>query len=499
MSSFVSSSTISSKKEFPYKTSFKSALFKDSEALYNLEKISYPVDEAATFEKIQYRITHANDYFYVLKIDDDAHPHQHGKILGFVNGTCVNEDTIHHDSMAHHVENGPTLVIHSVTTHPDYRRQGLASKMLRDYVNLIQARTGRSDTVVTLTDETTKTTSEATPLPKISRVLLLSKSYLLPFYLMNGFQFIRVSPVSHGKETWIELGTNLEETNQWVVDAFTAVPFAGNPAAVILKHKEPEWMQKVAMENNYAETSFLERIYQNTFKIRWFSPAKEIDLCGHATLAAAHVLYEQAIVPADLDIHFQTLTAGELVAHKNLTDGMIELNFPATPVTEIMFSESEKAQFLAAFGLDETAIVFTSKSIYDLMVELTPEAFNSISAINFSLLEKFGGRGVLVTTIGGKRSAANTNPRYANYDFVSRGFFPLCAVNEDPVTGSAHCAIAPYWFNKFGIELRPNERSTTLDAYQASERGGHIKISLFNDRVILGGKAITTMTAKVLV
>lgn len=175
----------------------------------------------------------------------------------------------------------------------------------------------------------------------------------------------------------------------------------------------------------------------------------------------------------------------------------IELSFPETKVAPYSFTEDDFIHFLNAFGFtNRDCIVFTGKSIYDLLVEITTEAFYSIKSVNYSLLEHFKGRGVLVTTVGGKRTH---QVDHLPYDFISRGFFPLYGISEDPVTGSAHCALASYWFEKFGIPREKDQRTEVLVAYQASKRGGEVKVSILNDRVILGGKGITTMTAKVLV
>lgn len=245
-----------------------------------------------------------------------------------------------------------------------------------------------------------------------------------------------------------------------------------------------------------------------------FTPAREVELCGHATLAAAHVLYETKTVPLTKPIRFQTVFSGELVATGN-PDKTIELSFPSTPVTKVQLSEEETDYLLKAFGFKPEDILYTGKSIYDLLVEVTPDAFYSLATINHSLVGKLGGRGVLITTVGGKRTGRT---EHHQYDIVTRGFFPLYGINEDPVTGkamnavstvtvtdiilvgSAHCALSVYWFERFGIPQTADVRTVTLDAFQACPtRGGALKVSLLNDRTILGGKGITTMTAKILV
>lgn len=226
-----------------------------------------------------------------------------------------------------------------------------------------------------------------------------------------------------------------------------------------------------------------------------FTPACEVELCGHATLAAAHVLYETKTVALGDSIHFHTKFSGELIA-KAAPDMTIELTFPETPVEAVTLTAELKDALLSAIGIEESDILYTGKSIYDHLIEVKPEAFYGIKKVIPSSFEKFGGRGVLITTLGGKRYS---HPNSLNYDFLSRGFFPLYGIPEDPFTGSAHCALANYWFAKFNIKREEGKRTEALDAFQASARGGAVKVSIINDRVILGGKGITTMTCKVLV
>jgi predicted PhzF superfamily epimerase YddE/YHI9 len=162
-----------------------------------------------------------------------------------------------------------------------------------------------------------------------------------------------------------------------------------------------------------------------------FTPAREVELCGHATLSAAHVLFETKRIPLSDSITFRTCYSGDLVASAT-PDMNIELSFPATPIAKYDFSSQELQDFVTAFKIKESDVLFTGKSIYDLFVEIVPEAFYGLGSINSALVEKFGGRGVFVTTLGGKRTG---NPEHLPYDFLSRGFFPLYGITEDPVTG----------------------------------------------------------------
>jgi predicted PhzF superfamily epimerase YddE/YHI9 len=250
------------------------------------------------------------------------------------------------------------------------------------------------------------------------------------------------------------------------VDAFTDRPFAGNPAAVCLlpAPADASWMQDVAREMNLAETAFLvpER---DGFGLRWFTPAVEVDLCGHATLASAHVLWEDGHLPRGTQARFHT-RSGLLTADQR--GAWIELDFPATPAD----TAAPPPGLTAAVGVTPR---FVGRSRFDYLLEVDGEEIVRGCKPNFDALAQVDARGVIVTS----RAAASS------YDFVSRFFAPRAGVNEDPVTGSAHCALAPYWTAQLG---RPE-----LVGYQASPRGGTVRVRLQNDRVILGGQAVTVL------
>jgi len=251
------------------------------------------------------------------------------------------------------------------------------------------------------------------------------------------------------------------------VDAFTNQPFAGNPAGVCIlpKAAEPSWMLNVAREMNLAETAFLVR-QKDGYDLRWFTPAVEVDLCGHATLASAHVLWEDGDLKADAQARFHT-KSGLLTADRR--DGLIELDFPATPAsaapppTGLVEAVGAKAQFVG-------------RSKFDYLVEIASESAVRRLNPDLTAIACVAARGVIVT------SRADQN---SEYDFVSRFFAPQSGVPEDPVTGSAHCALAPYWSAKLG----KNE----LRALQASPRGGELRLRLVGDRVRIGGQAVTVL------
>ena len=255
------------------------------------------------------------------------------------------------------------------------------------------------------------------------------------------------------------------------VDAFTSRPFSGNPAGVCVLpgERDDDWMQNVAQEMNLAETAFLTP-RPDGWGLRWFTPAVEIDLCGHATLASAHVLWETGQLPGDEIARFHT-RSGLLTAVRR--GDWIELDFPATPDEPVE----------APDGLAESLGVtprYVGRSRFDYIVEVDGEDAVRNLRPDFGLLKKLGGRGVIVTS----RSAT------PDWDFVSRFFAPAAGVDEDPVTGSAHCCLAPFWSRRLN--------KTSFRARQISPRGGELKVELKGDRVLLGGQAVTVLRAELL-
>lgn len=256
------------------------------------------------------------------------------------------------------------------------------------------------------------------------------------------------------------------------VDAFTHLPFAGNPAGVcVLEQPAPEnWMRAVAREMNLSETAFLVPV-EDGYHLRWFTPKVEVRLCGHATLASSHILWEQGYLAPGAEAHFQTLS-GRLTAC--LADGWITLNFPAQPATQ----QPPAPELLSALGL-QTAPRFCGKNVSDFLLELDDEAAVRAVTPDFAALGAVEGvRGVIVTSRAVDRGC----------DFVSRFFAPAAGVNEDPVTGSAHTALTPYWSEKLGKQ--------DLTARQVSERGGDLRLRSLGERVHISGQAITVFTAE---
>jgi len=253
------------------------------------------------------------------------------------------------------------------------------------------------------------------------------------------------------------------------VDAFTAEAFRGNPAAICVLPQEadPVWMQHVALEMNLSETAYLVP-RADGFGLRWFTPTVEVDLCGHATVASAHVLWEQGIVPPDGECRFHT-RSGLLTARRNAD--WIEVSFPLETVESIPGAQDAEA----ILGVRSIAMA-ESKRLQYLVVEVDGEAAVRACAPDFSALLNVPYEGIIVT------SRAGANEPYA---VVSRFFAPRKGVNEDPATGSAHCILGPYWRAKLG--------QSAFLAHQASARGADIRVRVEAGRVVLGGQAVTVM------
>ncbi len=259
------------------------------------------------------------------------------------------------------------------------------------------------------------------------------------------------------------------------VDAFSERPFGGNPAAVcILDEERPaDWMQSVAAEMNLSETAFIRRSVSTDadgFVLRWFTPTIEVDLCGHATLASAHVLWSEGLVAEREPIRFRT-KSGVLTCRRS--GDLVELDFPATPAVEA----GPPPSLLEALGVQPT---FVGKSIFDKFLVVDSETVVRSLAPDFRALRAIAMRGVIVTS-------PSSDPRF---DFISRYFAPGSGVDEDPVTGSAHCVLAPFWGDRLG--------KTSMTGYQASTRGGIVHVKVAGDRVILGGHAVMVLRGSLL-
>jgi len=253
------------------------------------------------------------------------------------------------------------------------------------------------------------------------------------------------------------------------VDAFTRRPFAGNPAAVFVVDEFPadEIMQQVACEMNLSETAFVQPVNASEWHLRWFTPTAEVDLCGHATLATAHVLFEQKLVAPGETARFHTLSG--MLRVRRMDDGKLEMDFPSEPATKQIAAEPiDRAIGMAghrhaANRMDALVELGSEQEVRELQPDM-----NAIASLDV--------RGLIVT-------APADDPEL---DFISRFFGPQVGVPEDPVTGSAHCCLAPWWSERLG--------KTRMKARQISARGGEVEVELKDDRVLLRGHAVTVVT-----
>lgn len=256
----------------------------------------------------------------------------------------------------------------------------------------------------------------------------------------------------------------------FTVDAFADRPFVGNPAAVCLLDgpAQTEWMAVVASEMNLSETAFLYPEGEG-YRLRWFTPSVEVDLCGHATLASAHILWETGRLGTDTEARFQT-RSGLLMAQRR--GELIEMNFPACQPEPC----SPPADLLKAVDVAAEYVGFNGS---DYLVATTDERAVREAEPDLAMLAQVEARGIILTAAGS-----------GGVDFVSRFFAPRAGVAEDPVTGSAHCALAPFWADRLG--------KTEMVGYQASRRGGYVRVRPIGDRVILGGRAVTVCRGELL-
>ena len=250
------------------------------------------------------------------------------------------------------------------------------------------------------------------------------------------------------------------------VDAFAERPFSGNPAGVCVMEQrlEDKFMQQIAMEMNLSETAFLVREGEG-YQLRWFTPTVEVELCGHATLASAHILWEKTFLKNDQIAVFNT-ASGILYASRK--GNIIELDFPARPEQQA----DPPPGLLEALKIKS---LYTGKSKFDYLILAESEDIIRSLQPDFKLLANVPARGVMVTS----RSSSD------HYDFVSRFFAPAAGINEDPVTGSAHCTLGPFWSKRLN--------KTEFTAYQASRRGGIVHVRYAHNRVYLGGHAVTVI------
>jgi len=489
---------------------FRPLLGADVPRAAELETASYPADEAATPEKLEYRQRVAPELFFGV-YDDSAPPSS--ALIGFVVSTAAEGDALEEETMSTHHPGGESICIHSVVVAETHRRKGIARAMVRAYVDAIVKDRQRCGAA--------------------RRLLLLAKARLLGLYIQCGFELLGPSAIVHGADQWFDMRLDLVAKRQpemLQVDAFTPIALAGNPAAILFTQRggDEDWMQAVAAENNVSDTAFLEERPgksvggkdEAAWDIRWFTPASEVSLCGHATLASAHVLWETGRVAHGVPVSFHTRKAGVLRCRAE--GPWIKMDFPAqppVPLSDGQSSKSSRTEIAAALGIEEMDVLYIGRgpeTTPDLLVEVSPSAFASLKP-NSSAISGLRpmDRGIVVTCAGVGASLqadlvqelppAPKRPRVLmgdggdgchaahRFDFLSRFFAPKFGVDEDPVTGSAHCILAPYWAEKLH---RPE--GSLMQALQASPRGGLLRVrySKTTSRVEIEGQAVTVLRGR---
>mmetsp|Transcript_3625 Transcript_3625/g.4154 ORF Transcript_3625/g.4154 Transcript_3625/m.4154 type:complete len:478 (-) Transcript_3625:246-1679(-) len=456
---------------------FRAATKEDIEACFEIETDSYPEDEAASLESLQYRQKVAGAFFQVAYLNDSTP-------IGFVCGTLCKSFT--HETMSKHDESAAILAIHSVVVKEEHRRKGIATAMLRHYVDRL---------------------AEEEQFATVEKVMLICKQHLLGFYVSVGFKAIGLSKISHGSSPWIECELDLLDTRNlsfWVVDSFADKIGRGNPAAVVMMSGNygkqddtsyEEWMQKVAAEFNLSETVFVSKSKATEsnpdkteahFNLRYFSPTIEIEFCGHATLAAAQVLFDKGYVEMSKAIIFHIHSMEPLVATKSECGEKVKMKFPIQ--NPIVITDEHrlaylKANIAAGIGLDEADIQqICDTDCQDVLVEISKACFQKMIPNTSMLANVKVGRGIIISAEGDCRQQLEGQIA-GQFDFTSRFFAPGAGIDEDPVTGSAHCTLAPYYGKKLG--------KTSLHAWQDSKRGGSMLIEILPEL----GKLMLTCSA----
>jgi predicted PhzF superfamily epimerase YddE/YHI9/predicted GNAT family acetyltransferase len=542
----------------PFQIHFRTASPTDIPACAEIEQDSYPENEAASKSALQYRQHHAAPYFRcAVLLEKGEHEHEQQEIVvGYICSTRCREFS--HESMATHDTSGPLLAIHSVVVSHKYRGHGIAMTMVKDYIAAIREMNNKKSAAA-----------------GIDKLVLMAKSNLLGFYVQCGFIVQRVSDIVHGQDLWyhceLELKTEKQGYPYWVVDSFAEQGGNGNPAAVVLLPSDfdcevqREWMKIVANEFHLSETAFIwpsehavsveeeekdekdkeaslgansDNEQENggqqaggevvPFVIRYFTPnGTEVDLCGHATLASAAVLFQTRNMKNNATIMFtakkDVLSVSlerktcwrrpDADADTSTTPIKLKMDFPKKNLCEIVTGDQDHSCVIemlkAAFGVDFPAkdilYIGLDENGCDVLVELSRDYFLQIGYdnIHYAALMEWNGysRGVILCC---REECCNNNNNdeqqdqeeeadcsngapVAAVDFRSRFFGPKAGIMEDFVTGSAHCTLGPY----FGAKLN----KTTLIGKQTSKRGGLVTCILQEEsRVSIIGTAVTSMS-----
>jgi PhzF family phenazine biosynthesis protein len=435
----------------------------------SIEAAGYPADEAASPASLSYRQEKAPQFFQGAYSDA-------GELVGYVCSTLCSAFT--HDALDVHDPAGPILAIHSVCVAEQYRRRGVATAMLRHFVRRV-----------------------VSSQPTVSRISLMAKMHLIPFYRSCGFECRGLSPIVHGQDPWFDLSMSLAPPRRpafSVVSAFASKLGEGNPAAVVLlppgkRHADyPDaWLQAQAAEFNLSETVFVAGTdAPAAFELAYFSPTTEVGLCGHATLASAAVLFGDGLVDRSAAISFQTRAGQRLEARWD--GGAIEMQLPLNPPSELDGGGGEGAELLglvrSVFGIAPEGVVrlAATQGNQHGVVELTRESFEAVARVGSLDLSPLLAAsapelGVILCCEGGERGV----------HFSSRFFVPKLGIPEDPVTGSAHAVLAPFFGAKLG--------KTKLKGFQASDRGGEVGVEVAGDVCKITGSFFATSTGTIVI
>jgi predicted PhzF superfamily epimerase YddE/YHI9/ribosomal protein S18 acetylase RimI-like enzyme len=480
---------------------------------FDMEKEAFSKEEAASKNDLRYRQHHAAPFFRCAVLEHDDEENDEDVVIGYISSTRCEPDEYDAYETAHQPE-ASSLMIHSMVVRKEYQRVGLGQHMTRNYIESV---------------EEFNVTAEN----PISRVILFVKENFLTLYLHCGFSVIRPSRDVNGNAPLYLCEHNLRVPSFmsksrhegglggldcYIVDSFAASPGTGNPAAVVLMPKEtqPEamakWMHTVAAEFNLSETAFCwpssdphsTPSNEEHWNIRYYTPTVEIPLCGHATLASAAIIYQTLKRSPDYKIVFHAIDDDLIMEQAEAGEDStafrtrISMEFPLKPPQEVVTADDKltiRMMVESAFSCELDPLYVGVSDIGDILIELKPASFHDIGyeKINFKALMEWHGyyRGVIICCLNdgptdiGENGDSDSEPRA---DFLSRFFGPKAGINEDPVTGSAHCALAPYFAHKLGKNM--------VIGKQTSERGGFVECLLKEDTVLITGTAITTLTGR---
>lgn len=496
------------------KVKYRAATPTDIFQCFDMEQEAFTKEEAASKNDLRYRQHHAAQFFRCAVLEHDDEDDDEDVVIGYISSTRCEPDEGDAYTTAHQPEVS-SLMVHSMVVRPEYQRRGLGKHMMQNYL------------------ESVREFNETAENP-ISRVILFSKESHLALYLHCGFAALRPSRNLNGKGTLYFLEKKLEDTFSrvgygaelggmecYIVDSFASAPGTGNPAAVVLMPKEtqPEamakWMHTVAAEFNLSETAFCwpssdqasSPSTEEHWDIRYYTPKVEIPLCGHATLASAAILFQTLKRNPDYRIVFHasedvlTMERAEPSEETSALRTRISMEFPTKPPREVVTPDDKniiRMMLESAFSFELDPLYVGISDLGDILIELKPAAFHEIGyeKINFKALMEWDGyyRGVIVCCANEPPvEAASSSVDGEDYstpapDFLSRFFGPKAGINEDPVTGSAHCVLAPYYAQKLGKDM--------VIGKQTSERGGYVECLVREDSVRLTGTAFTTLTGK---